>query len=127
MRETVGSMRAYFILTGLLGLLMNVGLLLGSQGNLLLLLIGAIGTIAGVLFLVSGARLPKLVASRSSFVPRVLLGTGVYLALYLLLGLSLGQVGIGVVVQAALGLLITWYLLRNFGRLSTQAPVGTVV
>ncbi|PYQ09642.1 MAG: hypothetical protein DMH00_12640 [Acidobacteria bacterium] len=94
MRETVGSMRAYFVLGGMLGLLMNARLLLAGKGNLIILVLCAIGTIAAGAFVWIGVLLPKLVSSKSQLVPRVLLATGAYLGLLLLLGMFLGRRGI---------------------------------
>ena len=121
MRETVGSMRAYFIVSGLLGCLMNVSLLLRSHRNPVVFSMGAIGAIAALVFFYIGVRLPRLVSSSSRAVGYFLLGTIAYLGLLLLFGLVLGGRGIILVGQAGLGLLITWYLLRNFGRLVREA------
>ena len=90
---------------------------------MIVLALGAIGAIAAAAFLCIGVLLPKLITSGSQFVPRVLLGTGGYLVLLLLLGLLHGARGVVTVVQAGLGLLITWYLLRNFRRLAAR-PAG---
>jgi hypothetical protein len=121
MRETVGSMRAYFVVAGILGALMNVGLIAQGRSNVVALLLGAIGMLSAVAFLYIGARLPALVAAASAIVSRILVITSVYLVLLLLLGLASGSHGVGMVVQSGIGLLIMWYLLRNFRRLAKEA------
>jgi hypothetical protein len=84
-------------------------------------LLGVFGILSAVAFVYMGARLPALVASDSGVVPRILAVTCVYLALLLVLGLASGSAGTGLVVQASLGLVITWYLFRNFRRLAGEA------
>ncbi len=126
MRETVGSMRAYFILTGLLGGLSNLGLLVAGRANLILLALGLLGELACVSFLYMGIRLRTLVATASPIVPRILHVTGGYLLLLLLLGLLIGGQGVGLILQSVLGLLITWYLLRNFRRLVQETRTAVI-
>lgn len=125
MRETLGSMRAYFVLTGILGAVMNVGLVALGQSNVIGLALGVIGMLSAIAFLYMGVRLPALVAAASAIVPRILVITIVYLVLLLLLGLALGANGVGLVLQSAVGLLISWYLLRNFRRLAKEAATSS--
>ena len=121
MRETVGSMRAYFVLSGILGALMNAGLIALGRANLVALSLGMIGMVSAIAFVYMGVRLPALVAASSAIAPRILVVTGVYLFLLLLVGLDSASHGAGLVVKSVIGLLITWYLWRNFRRLATEA------
>lgn len=121
MRGTVGSMRAYYLVPGILGALMNVGLIALGGSNVVALLLGAMGMLSAIACLYIGPRLPALVAAASAVVPRILVITGVYLVLLLLFGLASGSHGVALVVQSGIGLLITWYLLRNFRRLAKEA------
>ena len=124
MRETVGSMRVYFILAGMLGALSSGRELFGPGGNWLSRTFELAEVALGLAFIYIGFQLSRLVASGSPLVLRVLRAAAVILGLVALLGgfaLLRGSLeGAGLVAYAGLGLLITWYLARNFKRLSAQ-------
>jgi hypothetical protein len=117
--ETVGSLRAYFLLVGVLGVASN-----GFAVLRLRLGLGTVFALAGIavactlLFL--GLRLKSLIVSSPRFCQQLVIGTGVVVALTavanLLLGNSLG------VAQNAFSLLIVWYLIANLRRLARHDP-----
>jgi len=119
MRETVGSLKAYFIVVAVLGLIGNFSAIAASSINPLFLIIGLIGLVFSVAYLYMGISLRKLLAESPKIVSNVILASMVYLIINFLISL-LGGFQVGLAVQLAIGLLITWYLLTNVKRLSQE-------
>jgi len=125
MKETVRSLQAYFILSGLASLwfqLLEVGVHLRAAISLATILATAIGIVGvglALAFLYVGGFLPKLLQSSPRIVILLYVGAG-WAVLTSLLTL-LNGVQIGTIVVLGISLLILWYLLRNVRRLAAEA------
>lgn len=129
MRETVGSLRAYFILVSILGILgtvLSVRLMVALQpvatqipkAAMLTLVGSTVGDAAlSIMLLYTGIRLPTLLQSAPRFVVRLLYVLAAWLILAFLFSLN-GGLSILAVVHLIVGLLVTWYLWRNVLRLA---------
>lgn len=124
MRETVGSLKAYFILVGVLGLIGNIGAIAASQVNPLFLISGLIGLAFSGAYLYIGIMLRKLLVESPKLVKNFILASMAYLIVDFLLTL-LGGDQTNSVIRLAIGLLITWYLLSNVKRLSQEEKSKT--
>ena len=128
MKETVGSLRAYFFLAGI-----------ASAGNHIVNLnvmtrtgaIGAIGvtiTVVGlslaIAYVYLGVRLKFLLVASPQQITAVLIAGAVFLGLLLLLSLLAG-LRIGALIYTLIGWLITWYLYVNAKRLAREAHAPT--
>lgn len=120
MRETVGSLKAYFIIVAVLGLINNVGSIAESQINPLILIIGLIGLAFSVAYLYIGIMLRKLLIESPKLVSKVILASMAYLIINCFLLTLLVGLQTSVVIQLAIGLLITWYLFSSVKRLSQE-------
>jgi hypothetical protein len=126
MRETVRSLRIYFIVVAVAGGAVNLTALFGSA-QILGTLIAMIGVgIASAYFYV-GLSLRRLLVRSPGQITAVLIAGGAFLLLLVLLNVLTGMEK-GFLVRAIIGLLITWYLLTNVRRLvaesSPPAPPG---
>ena len=120
MRETVRTLRLYFIVSSLLAVPGNLLILVLSQGNLLMVGLALIGLgFCGVFFYI-GAVLPRLLAESPRTVTRVIYAGMAFLVMSFPLTLAEG-VRFRPFVFLILGLLICWYLLQNVKRLSAEA------
>ena len=130
MRETVRSLRAYFILSGL-ATLFSYGraLWVNFQGPFTLTtVVGVIGIGFSLAFLYVGFSLPQLLRSSAGQIVTLLYVSTGWVVFVFLVGLleSLAPVA---VITLLLSLLILWYLLKNVRRLAAEAQVlssGTV-
>jgi len=126
MRETVRSLRIYFILSGLLSGGMNLtSLLQGASGAVAAFALVGVGF--AVAYLYVGIALPQLLTKAPARVTNVLIAGAVFLALLFLLDLLSGMTG-RTLPMVLVGLLITWYLFVNVRRLaaeSQRAPAST--
>lgn len=125
MKETVRSLRAYFILSGLASLWFGlVGLAVDlrasiSPAMILATTVGIVGVGLALAFLYVGICLPGLLRRASSAIIMLLYVNTGWAGLTFLLSLFNG-VQVGTVVVLALTLLILWYLLRNVRRLAAE-------
>jgi hypothetical protein len=126
MKETVRSLRAYFILSGIaslwfgfLGLAVNLQTAI-SPATILMASIGIVGVGFSLAFLYVGVFLPGLLRSSSHRIVILLYASTVWAVLTFLLSL-LNGVQPGAIVVIVISLLILWYLLRNVRRLSAEA------
>lgn len=101
MKETVGSLRAYLIIVGIVDALFGI-------------------LTMGLLLRYTGIALPRLLKQAPQFVIRVLWALGAWIVFDFAMALVLGASYISVVKLIA-GLLIVWYLLHNTRRLTAQA------
>ena len=132
MRETVRSLRVYFILSGLASLwfgFLGVAVALRSAlspATIVAAAIGIVGLGLALAFLYVGCVLPKLLRSSSHSVILLLYVSTGWAVLSFLLGLLNGVQG-GAVVALIFSVLILWYLLRNVRRLAADAerPAST--
>ena len=119
MRETVRSLKAYFIVISVLGLIGSINLLSLFSLNPLFLIFGLIGLAFALAYLYIGISLRKLLVDSPKIINSVILASMAYQVLNFLLSL-LNGVQVASIVQLAIGLLITWYLLNSVKRLSSE-------
>ncbi|WP_297373915.1 hypothetical protein [Acidiferrobacter sp.] len=123
MRETIRSLRAYFIVIGLISLLSSYGVLargLKPQGNGALLIGGVVGLGLSIMYLYMGVRLKFLLTNNLGLVRGVILAVMAIIVvnfLFHMAGIEPGPLGAEAVITG-IGLLINWYLLRNVLRLA---------
>jgi len=122
MRETVGSLCAYFILGGLVGVF--------SALRINLLNAGIIGEVVGVItiafsvaFVYVGFTLSKLLRSSASRVATLLYASAGWSVFAFLLSVLGGPPAIAL-FTLILSLLIVWYLLKNARRLAGEAQAA---
>ncbi|OLB27615.1 MAG: hypothetical protein DMG41_19900 [Acidobacteria bacterium] len=125
MRETVRSLRAYFIFSGLAGVFFAASALRVS-----LLDAGVIGVILGLIsigfslaFVYVGFTLPKLLRGSASRIVTLLYASAGWTVFFFLLSLLGGPSTFGL-VTLILTLLILWYLLKNVRRLAAEAQAA---
>lgn len=120
MRETVRSLRAYFIFSGIAGVFFGVSAL---RANLLGTAIGAIiGFISigfSLTFVYVGFTLPKLLRVSANRIVMLLYASTAWTVFFFLLSL-LGGPSVFGLVALVLTLLILWYLLKNVRRLAAE-------
>lgn len=118
MRETVRSLRLYLILSGALATFSYARAIVGVGPSIEAL--WALPSLAlSIAYLLLGVRLPTWLVSAPQRIFRVLqIGMG-YLVFVLALGALSGAFA-QIVVPMGLGLLITWYVLRNARRLAGE-------
>ena len=125
MKETVRSLRAYFVVVAVLSGAMNLAALVRPV-NGLSMVISLIGLGFALAYLYLGVRLKRLLVSSPEQVTGVLIAGAVFLVLLFGLGMLFGLQG-GLVAQVILGLLIAWYLFVNVKRLAVEARTAQVV
>ncbi|MBT9585504.1 hypothetical protein IV102_19335 [bacterium] len=132
MKESTGSLRAFFVIVGLLGI---VGGGLGVLGSLalmafsvlygvILLVVCAASLLVSIAYVYCGAQLPTLLDTRAEFVVKVILAglaLNIASAIFGVIvggGLSLGRTGFSV--------LISLYLLNSVKRLAAERAANPV-
>ena len=126
MRETVRSMRAYFILSGL-ATLFSYGraLWVNFQGPLTFATgVGVIGIGFSLVFFYIGISLPRLLRSSAGRIATLLYVSTGWVVFVFLLGLLEGLAPVAV-ITLILSLLILWYLLKNVRRLAAEARASS--
>lgn len=121
MRETVGSLRAYFLLVGGAGLLVNIAPMFAHREKLNAILVGAavIGSMLAVGYLYMGIRLPDLLTRSPKPIYIILCGS-------LILQLIVGPLSYydtpepKSLILPVLSILIYLYLFVNVKRLSRE-------
>lgn len=128
MRETVRSLRAYFILSGV-ATLFSYGraLLVNSQEGPLIfaIVVGIIGIGFSLAFLYAGFSLPRLLTSSAGRIVTLLYVSTGWVVFVFLLGLLEAQPTPVALFTLVLSLLILWYLLKNVRRLAAEAQVSS--
>jgi len=114
MRETVSTMRAYLLLTGILGTPLSLGWFVGSKANLLLA--PSVVIALGSLYL--GLFLRRLLTTSPRWVLRFFLASAAWLAF--VLAANLGSNHPEFVARPLIGLLMMLYLWWNARRLATE-------
>jgi hypothetical protein len=121
-RETAGSLRAYFIVVALLAGVPNLLALFAQPIGLnTLFCLASVGLAAAYMYL--GVRLKTLLVTSPGQVLAVILAGGVLIVIGLVVSLAYGS--IGGAVMAALELLVVWYLYVNARRLSSEAAAAS--
>lgn len=126
MRETVRSLRVYFILSGLLAVLGSLTLLAPilrtaisvTTAVIMVCVLGNLGL--GLAFLYVGFSLPKLLRSSPNWIIKLLYASAGWSVLFFIVRLPNG-IQAGSFVMLTLTLLIVWYLLKNVRRLAAEA------
>jgi hypothetical protein len=130
MRETVRSLRAYFILSGLAELYVQAVAVVStlrstiSMAMVVMVLVAFVGIGFSIAFLYVGALLPALLRSAVDKIVTLLYVSAGWLVVSSVPGFFVGDRP-WVVVGLTIGLLIVWYLLRNVRRLAGEAQNGT--
>jgi len=124
MQETPGSIRAYFILVGVLSGICNfLNFSAGMGGGALaLVVLSVFGMVLSVGYLVVGLLMPKLIPNGAP-VPKALvaINSAFLVALIALLMAYLPPEAAGSAsVRPGIGLLVNWYLWANLSRLSKE-------
>lgn len=120
MRESVGSLKAYFIVIAVLSALGGVSVLGSAPSDPLLLIAGIISFIFASAYFYIGILLRKLLAESPKLIERFLYVNIAYQVIMFFLSISQGF-QIGLVIRLSIALLIIWYLLVNVRRLSKEA------
>jgi hypothetical protein len=122
MKETVRSLQAYFILSGLLGFVStSSAILVGLLGpSTISAILPAIGVVFSLMFVYVGFSLARLLRTSQGLLLKLLYASSGWSVLVFVLSLlhGLDPVALGVLV---LSLLILWYLLMNVRRLAAEA------
>ncbi len=119
MRESVGSLKAYFIVIAVLSALGSVSVLGSASSNLVLLIAGIISLAFAAAYFYIGISLRKLLTESPKLIEMCLYINIAYQVFMFLLGLLRGF-QVGSVIQLSIVLLIIWYLLVNVRRLSEE-------
>ena len=122
LRETVRSLRAYFIIVAIMSGAVNlVSLLIVPVGVNTVLSVVGLGFCVALFYV--GVRLRQLLVTSLGRITGVLIAGAAYLGVLLLFDLISGQyTG---VVGVLIGLLMTWYLLKNVRRLAAESQAAT--
>jgi hypothetical protein len=124
MRETVRSLKVYFIVSALLGGAVNLSALLRGEPG-----VGAAISVIGIGFAVAylyvGVRLKQLLSSSPGRITNLLITSAGFLLLLLALDLLSGMAS-GTLPQVIVGLLITWYLFVNVRRLAAESQPSAI-
>jgi hypothetical protein len=126
MRETVRSLRAYFILTGL-WTLFSYGRALWVNFEtrfIFATVVGIIGIGFSLAFLYVGFSLPGLLTSSVDRIVTLLYVSTGWVAFMFLIGLLEGLAPVAV-FTLVFSLLVLWYLLKNVRRLAAEAQVAS--
>ena len=124
MKETVGSLRAYFILSGLVSGGLNV-VALQSAEPAAAKAIAIVGLGFAIAYVYAGVRLRPLIAASPARVLWLLIAGGLFLAILFGIGLLYGA-AMAALPKIVLGLLITLYLFANVRRLAAESQAGSV-
>jgi hypothetical protein len=124
MKETVGSLRAYFILAGLGSGALNVVALQHAEPAPAKM-IAIVGIAFAIAYVYAGVRLRSLIATTPERVLWLLIAGGLFLALLFGIGLLYGA-ALAALPKIILGLLITWYLFANVRRLAAESRAAAV-
>jgi hypothetical protein len=123
MRETVRSLKAYFVLSALLSGGMNIwALFRGESGVGTVICLVAVGF--AVAYLYVGLRLRQLLATSPDQITKLLIAGAVFMALVFGLHLVFGMAA-GMLPVVIISLLITWYLFVNVRRLAAESKPST--
>lgn len=120
MKETPGSLQAYFIVAGVISLGSNLKDIGNARGVVLALLV--VGAALGLAFLVAGLQIKKELQKGAGWILQLLIG--VILVELLELGLYVGLVGTPpplVSVPIGVAVLISLYLYANVKRLARES------
>ncbi len=122
MKESVGSLKAYFIVVSVLGIISSLATFGGSQVNPPFLVFGLIELGFSLAYLYIGITLRKLLIKSPQLLNNLIFASMAYKVItFLLISLLIHSLQIALVIQLAITLLVFWYLLINVKRLSQEA------
>lgn len=126
MRETVTSLRVYFILSGGSSLVFAVSALdkIPGPGTVAKVLL-TVSVVFGLAFLYVGAFLGRLLLTASDRIVALLYASFGWSIFAFLLGLMLRGFSESGLVILMISWLVVWYLLRNARRLAAEALVSS--
>jgi len=119
--ETVGSLRAYFLIVGVVSGGLNVKALLTQPfGPATALVVLGLAIAGASMFL--GLRIKTLIVTSPKLCRQIVMGIGVALALNAAVNVLMGSMIAA--AQGAFGLLLVWYIIGNLRRLSGESGSG---
>ncbi len=124
MRETVRSLKAYFIVSGLLGGAISL-LAIARSVSALDLVANLVGLGLCIAYVSVGVRLRGLLVAAPRQVFAVLIAGAVFLGVCLLLSIVAGAVR-ATLPTVAIGGVTTWYLYSNARRLAAESHSAAV-
>jgi hypothetical protein len=125
-QESVGSLRAFFIIVGLWNSFWNGLGMLGSLvvlalnpilGGILALVTG-VGLVMGLAYLYCGISLPSLLQNNPGLVITVIMANLGLIGLGIVLSIVGGTFGLQTMISSGIGLAISFYLLNSVKRLA---------
>lgn len=122
MKESIGSLKAYFIVVAILLLVQGIyTYTLSTVHPVLVAIIGLIYLAFAIAYFYIGFWLRKLLAHASNRINYVIYATVAFEILYLFL-ISLINVAtmIAAIIRLVVALLLAWYLLKNVRRLTLE-------
>ena len=124
MRETVRSLKAYFIVSGLISMFVNLQLV--SAGGGLAIAIGGLGLAVALAFLYVCIRLRQLLTTAPNRVTTLLVAAASLMLLMFLVNLLAGA-GARSLPFFVFGLLTLWYLFANVRPLAAEAQAAGAI
>lgn len=115
--ETVSSLRAYFLVVAVLNILLN-GIALFDRAFGLHSMLALAGIAVGLAFGFLGLRLKSLITTNPQVCTRIVIGSGLIIALVTVVNLFVYRRVIAL-AQAGFWLLVVWYLVGNLERLAS--------
>lgn len=117
--ETVGTLRAYFVIVGVLGGALNVFALLARPLDVSSVVpLGGLAVAGAFLFL--GLRLKELIVTAPRLCEQIIIGAAALAVVMAIANILLGASPV-VGIQSVVWLIIAWYLVTNVRRLSAEA------
>ncbi len=129
LQETPRSLRAYLILVGILGTVAQLGGALSPESRPVGRLLSLIGIAIAVAYAWLGFSFKSLITSAPRRIEQVLIAGAVYsiaLAVIVVVVYPSSEEATAALARAAVGLVITLYLLKNVRRLAREAQTTPV-
>jgi hypothetical protein len=117
MRETVGSLRAYFILVGVLGAGLRILSLTDDSNGIMVKVAAGIDIALGLAFLACGVFLTRLLRDSPGLIKGVLYVSAAVQVVSAAIVFAVIRLPLALILPT-ITLLIIWYLLANVNRLS---------
>jgi membrane associated rhomboid family serine protease len=114
MRETRKSLKIYFTVVGVLGVLSGVGPMISSP-NIIIKVFGIINSVLAIMFIYYGIKLNDYLQNS----PKTLIN---FVVIALVIQVFISLLG-GEIIYVIGACLLGWYLVRNIKKLSAQTAV----
>lgn len=118
MRETVRSIRAWFIISGGFSIWGGIKALMVANGVMLVYLYAALNILLGGAVLGAGIVMPRLLKNSPGVVTGILIGGGFVIAFTASLLFHFGARGVWAYINQIVGIAVTVYLYFNVKRLA---------